>query len=103
LRAWLGTRSVEVVAHDDKLVFSRALGRMDTDLGRWELEDQPAGMVLDVLPAEDVANHGAHRVGLRRVEQHVRRDDRHQSVLTSEMSSPMDAFASPKSITVFGL
>ena len=60
-------------------------------------------MVFDVLPLEDVAQHRAHRLGLRRVQEHVRPDDRHQSGLTSAISWSIDAFASPNSITVFGL
>jgi hypothetical protein len=60
-------------------------------------------MVFDVLPLEHVAQHGPHRFGLRRVQQHVRPDDRHQRFFTSAMSLSTESFASPKSITVFGL
>ena len=60
-------------------------------------------MRLDELEPEHVAERRAQRLRLRRVEQHVRADDRHQSGLTSAMSWSIDAFASPNSITVFGL
>ena len=76
---------------------------MDAHLRRRQREDQPARMILDVLPLEDVAQHRAHRVRLGRVQEHVRRDDRHQRVLTSATSFVIDSFASPNSMTVFGL
>ena len=80
-----------------------ALGRVDAELGWRQREDQPAGMILDVLPAEDVTEDRAHRLRFVRVQQHVRCDNRHQSALTSCESFVIDSFASPNSITVFGL
>ena len=77
--------------------------RVDAELGRRQLEDEPPGMRLDELQPERVAKRRAQRFRLRRVEQHVRADDRHQSGLTSAMSFVIDSFASPNSITVFGL
>jgi hypothetical protein len=56
-----------------------------------------------VVPLEDVTQHRPHRLGLRRVEQHVRPDDRHQRFFTSAISLSTESFASPNSITVFGL
>src|SRR5262249_20454812 len=35
-------RGLDVVAHQVELVFGRSVGRMHTDLGGWQLEDQPA-------------------------------------------------------------
>src|SRR3954451_2429305 len=103
LRAELGHRPLEVVAHQADLVLCRAVGWMDAELRLRQCEYEPAWMILDVLPLEDVAQHGSHRFGFRRVQQHVRRDDRHQRFLTSAMSLSIESFASPNSITVFGL
>jgi hypothetical protein len=103
LRAQLGHRLLQVVAHQADLVLRRAIRGMDAHFRRWEREDQPARMILDVLPLEHVAQRGSHRLCLRRVQEHVRRHDRHQRFFTSAASLVIDSFASPKSITVFGL
>jgi hypothetical protein len=62
-----------------ELMMRFAARRMDSELGRRQLEDQPARAVLDVVPLEDVAQHLPERVGLRCVQQHVSADDRHRA------------------------
>ena len=110
-RAKVGDRRREVVAHEADLVLRLVSGldaelggrRVDAELGRRQLEDEPPGMRLDELQPERVAERRAQRFRLRSVEQHVRADDCHQRFLTSATSFVIESFASPNSITVFGL
>jgi hypothetical protein len=54
---------------------------MDAELGRRQREDQPAVAVVDVAPAEDVAQNRAQLVGLRRVQQDMRAGDPDRRIL----------------------
>src|SRR5262249_14429314 len=94
---------IEVVADQPELVFRLSVGRMDAELRRRQGEDQPAWVSLDEVPPDGVTQRGAQRVRLGSEEEDVGTGDRHQSVLTSAMRFVIDAFASPKSITVLGL
>ena len=55
------------------------LGRVHAELARRQVEDRPAVAGVDRAPAEDVAEDGAERLRLGRVEQDVRARDRHQA------------------------
>ena len=61
-------------------------------------QDEPGTCKLAIAVADTW-----QRLGLGRVEQHVRAGDRHQRGFTSATSFVIDSFASPNSITVFGL
>ena len=79
------------------------VGRMHAELGRRQREDQPAGMRLDEVPAEHVPQCLAQGLRLGSEEEDVRAGDPHHRFLTSATSFVIDSFASPNSITVFGL
>jgi hypothetical protein len=81
-RPQLTDRGPDVIARQGELVaHSRLVGRpfggMHPELRGRQGEDEPAVAGVDVLPAEDVAERRAKRVGLRGVEQSVGASDSH--------------------------
>jgi hypothetical protein len=87
--AKVANRGVYIVAHQAELVararlVRRTFGRMNSQFGRRECEDQPAVPGIDVLETEDVAKHGAKRFGLGGVKQDVGADDWHGNLRSGE-------------------
>ena len=57
------------------------LGGVHADLGGRELHDEPATAGVDVPEPEQILQDRPHLLGLRRVEERVRADDRHDGML----------------------
>ena len=62
------------------------LGGVHADLGGRELHDEPAPAGVDVPEPEQVPQDRPHLLGLRRVEERVRTDDRHAAMLARHCS-----------------
>ena len=50
---------------------------MDAELGGWQGEDEPAVTVVDLVPAEDIAEDVSNRFRLGGVEEGMGADDGH--------------------------
>ena len=65
----------------DTSVERRSFARMYPEFGRGEREDQPSLTVVDVGPAEDIAEDLSYRIGFGRVQQCVGSNDCHAHIL----------------------
>lgn len=64
LVAQVAHRVFHVVAQEVQLVLDGAVGWVDGDLRRWQLEDQPTASGVDVRLSEDVGEERTVRLGI---------------------------------------